>query len=218
MKLKTGAACGLALGMTGALALGAGIAHAAPYLRTPILVVEDPNPWPGQLDGVMGFDYASVEHVSVDGHSVPVHLADARTNERGHFRTVVRIPEEWRCSEHLIVGTGDTGDHAAAVVHVRGCSEGHFAPGGPVFFGDDEDDDYSGGPDHHNFSGPDHHNSGGPDHHNSGGPDHHPDHLAPHHKLPGTGAEVAGIALTGGALITAGLAMTSRRRRRARTS
>jgi LPXTG-motif cell wall-anchored protein len=192
MKLKTGAAvCGVAFGLTGALGVSA--AYAAPYVRVPCLVVQDPDPWPGQLDGVMGFDYAPVEHVSVDERSFPVHLADARTNERGHFRTVIRIPEEWRCSDHVVVGTGDTGDRAEAVVHVRGCPHEQFVPG-PVFFGDDEDDDdYFGGPDHH------------------GRP-------APHHELPGTGGQVAGIALTGGALSTAGLAIIARRRPRSRAT
>ncbi|HEX3829854.1 MAG TPA: hypothetical protein VHV82_21535 [Sporichthyaceae bacterium] len=191
MNLKTGATTlGVALGMAGALALGAGAAYAAPYVRTPRLVVYDPFPWPGQQDGVMGFDYAPVEHVAIDGHSVPVHLGDARTNDEGHFRTVVEIPEEWRCSEHLIVGIGDTGDRASAVVHVRGCPH-EQAPPGPVFFGgDDDDDDVYDDPHQHD---------------------------APEHtKLPGTGGQVAGIALSGSALIAAGLAITTRRRRRTR--
>jgi hypothetical protein len=193
MNLKTGAtACGVALGMAGALAFGAGAAHAAPYTQAPFLVVSNPNPFPDEIDGVQGFDYVGLENVTLVGHSDPITFGVFPTDSAGHFSTTVRIPEEWRCSQHTFVGTGATGDTASAVVNVRGCpgerehrQHDHF-PGGVFFGGYDDDDWVAQGP-----------------------------------ELPGTGGQggqVAGIALTGAALITAGLAITTRRRRRARSS
>ena len=208
MNLKTGAtACGVALGMTGALALGAGAAHAAPYVRTPFLVVSDPNPFPGEVEGVQGFDYVSLESVTLVGHSdAAITFGDFPTDAAGHFSTTVRIPEDWRCSRHIFVGTGDTAhDTASAEVNVRGCeNEGEHhhdhcsrcaGGAGPVFVGGDDDDDDVWGPDHHR---------------------HHYRDQDGEHELPGTGGQVAGIAMSGGALIAAGLAITTRRRRRGR--
>jgi hypothetical protein len=202
MNLKTGAtACGVAVGMAGALAFGAGAAHAAPYMQAPYLVVSNPNPFPGQTDGVQGFDYAALENVTLVGHSDPVTFGVFPTDSAGHFTTSIVIPEDWACSEHTLIGTGSTGDTASAVLHVRGCPNEHEGQhdhcsrcaggGGPVFFGDDESDDEDYGP------------------------------PGPGHALPrtgGQGGQVAGIALSGAALITAGLAITTRRRRRARTN
>src|ERR1700742_383851 len=151
MKLTAGAlGSGVAVGLAATVAFGTAVAYAAPYTRQAVLVVSDPNPFPNQIDGVQGFDYHSTELVALDGHSAVIHFGDFMTDAAGHFVTQIRIPEEWRCSRHTLVGTGASGapdDIASAVLNVRGCPgeedhrHHHPMPGGGFFVDDDEEDD-----------------------------------------------------------------------------
>lgn len=223
MKLKTGVvACGAALGLTSVVALGTGTAFAAPYVHHPILLVSNPNPSPGENDGVRGFGYVPNETVSIDGHSVPVHFANVPDGARGSFTLQITIPEDWCGQRHTITGTGTTGDSASAELFVQGCGGGGGGGGG--------------GGDHHHRHHRFHHEHGGfgGGYCDDSGPADDPasdddaysddatdscyepgdpgyDDDGP---LPSTGAKVAGIGGAGAALIAGGVLLTVRRRRR----
>lgn len=166
--------CGLALGCA-SMALGTGVAAAAPYNCTATITVENDTLFQGDSTNAQ-MDYcAPSENVSGDLRSVIVHVFDAVTDVNSRATARVTIPDDFPPGRHVLTGTGNKGDTASVAITVL-ARRGSRDEGDHPDFDSDFDSDSN--------------------------------------DLPRTGAEVAGIALTGGALIAAGTALTTRRRRR----
>lgn len=114
------AAVAATLGTIASLALGTGVAAAAPYTHTPRESVSNANPFCGGTFTVFLDDFTPGEMITGNLFPGPVPVFDVVADAHGHAVATATVPSDFARGRHVLVANGDDGERAFADITIRG--------------------------------------------------------------------------------------------------